>query len=770
MSSSRLSFQHIGLFGYSVGSLNFLEDGLEWRDRNNLVKSFDKENISHGTWAIFGSKGHLKFYLSDGKIIRFDGFTKADKESIMKFTERLGLMIEDEVVSTEGNNFGEVIIDEKKMYMLGPSGKQAFEIRIDNISNCMMADKNGNEVEIQFHETDTGARDEDALVQIRFHFPSTQAENDEITLAEEFQRNIEKTITHSVTGHIIVEFTSEEGTFITPRGRYGIQMYSDFLRMHGAKYDYKIQYSDIDKLFLLPKPDGQHQAFVICLEKPIRQGNQRYQHLVLQAHMQDHTITVNLSEEELLSRYEGQLTREITMPLSNLYAKVFKIISGSKVFIPKNFKSDRDTNCVKCSLKANEGYLYPLEKSFVFINKPTIFISFEDIESVEFQRYKAAATSATRNFDLVVIIKQTAVTSEGKEFAFSGIDRSEYNTLYQFLNSKKLRIRNIDESAQTSSLLDRLKEELGGDVDEDDEDDEDSDFEENKDDDDSGDDSGDDDEEDEDEEPIKEKSRSKEKEKSSTPKKKIVKAKDDDQDDEDEDEEKPVKLKTKGKAKESDPDAGDKRKRTPGKKDKNAPKKARTAYTYFLDAKRATVKDENPNANFGELSKLVGDLWKNLSAEDKAHYEGLARKDKDRYEKDMSDYVPPDDEDDSKGKKKKKAKKDKNAPKGFQTAYLLYSSDQRKALKEKNPELTIGEMSKMIGISWKTVSAEDKAVYEEKSKKDKQRYTEELATYKSSQGTPAAGKMDVEADDDDAGDVEEEDDEGDGDEDEDDDE
>lgn len=47
------------------------------------------------------------------------------------------------------------------------------------------------------------------------------------------------------------------------------------------RYDYKIQYNDISKLFLLEKPDERYVAFVVSLDKPIRQGQQKYQHLVL---------------------------------------------------------------------------------------------------------------------------------------------------------------------------------------------------------------------------------------------------------------------------------------------------------------------------------------------------------------------------------------------------------------------------------------------------------------------------------------------------------
>ena len=52
-------------------------------------------------------------------------------------------------------------------------------------------------------------------------------------------------------------------------------MLSTSLYMQGAQYSYKIKYEDIQSLFLLPKPDGGRMAFVISLEKPIRQGNQK---------------------------------------------------------------------------------------------------------------------------------------------------------------------------------------------------------------------------------------------------------------------------------------------------------------------------------------------------------------------------------------------------------------------------------------------------------------------------------------------------------------
>jgi structure-specific recognition protein 1 len=68
---------------------------------------------------------------------------------------------------------------------------------------------------------------------------------------------------------------------LTPRGRYSIEMFPSFLRLHGKSYDYKIQYSHISRLFQLPKPDQRYIYFVISVDPPIKQGQTRYPHIVL---------------------------------------------------------------------------------------------------------------------------------------------------------------------------------------------------------------------------------------------------------------------------------------------------------------------------------------------------------------------------------------------------------------------------------------------------------------------------------------------------------
>jgi structure-specific recognition protein 1 len=111
------------------------------------------------------------------------------------------------------------------------------------------------------------------------------------------------------------------------------------------------------------------------------------------------------------------------------------------VFVPKQYKSARDLFFVRCSIKASDGLLYPLAKSFIFINKPTVIIAFDSVDYIEFKRYEPVANSATRNFDMAVHVKGGG-DEDSREYTFLSIDRSEYAFLIDYLTSKELKIKN----------------------------------------------------------------------------------------------------------------------------------------------------------------------------------------------------------------------------------------------------------------------------------------------------------------------------------------
>ena len=62
------------------------------------------------------------------------------------------------------------------------------------------------------------------------------------------------------------------------------------------------------------------------------------------------------------------------------------------------------------------------------------------------------------------------------------------------------------------------------------------------------------------------------------------------------------------------------------KKAKKAEKKANgikrkpSAFANYMKTIRTSVKNENPDASFGDISKIVGEKWKNLTNEEKQQY------------------------------------------------------------------------------------------------------------------------------------------------------
>lgn len=114
------------------------------------------------------------------------------------------------------------------------------------------------------------------MVEIRFHVPGTQSkvkgsdagsqksddeEEEEVSAAQAFHETIkDRANIGQISGNMILSF--EEVLVLTPRGRYDMDMFPDFLRLRGKTYDYKIAFTSIGRLFLLPK-DDQHVLFIV---------------------------------------------------------------------------------------------------------------------------------------------------------------------------------------------------------------------------------------------------------------------------------------------------------------------------------------------------------------------------------------------------------------------------------------------------------------------------------------------------------------------------
>ena len=160
------------------------------------------------------------------------------------------------------------------------SNKTAFELPLKQVANSNIAGR--TEVSLEFVPTSPGKKAKsapDEMVEIRFYVPGTQSKSrgseagseksdgeedgEEVSAAQAFHDAIkDKAEIGQVSGDLVLSF--EEVLVLTPRGRYDVDMFLDFLRLRGKTYDYKILYSSISRLFLLPK-DDQHVLFIVSM-------------------------------------------------------------------------------------------------------------------------------------------------------------------------------------------------------------------------------------------------------------------------------------------------------------------------------------------------------------------------------------------------------------------------------------------------------------------------------------------------------------------------
>jgi len=123
-----------------------------------------------------------------------------------------------------------------------------------------------------------------------------------------------------------------------------------------------------------------------------------------------------------------------------------------------------------------------------------------------------------------------------------------------------------------------------------------------------------------------------------------------------------------------------------------------------------------------EISRRCGEIWKTMTDREKAPYYEMAEEDKSRYEKQMLDWRPGQIFQGTEGR-------DPGAPKRYMSSYIFFSNDYRPIVREKDPTLTLPEVSRCLGIAWKNLTAEQRLPYERRANEDKERYNRDMMVY-----------------------------------------
>ncbi|GAA6017728.1 hypothetical protein JCM10207_000477 [Rhodosporidiobolus poonsookiae] len=467
--------------GPAAGKLRIAPSGLGWKssDENEAVVTVPGSDIKWISWIRVARNYQMRIGTHKQRTT-FDGFVREDFERLSNLCKQYyNITIETKDISVRGWNWGVAEVQSDDLAFL-VAGKTAFTIPLPQVSNTSIQKA---EVALEFSsalpappadgQEDAVARKKrlraqpDEVSEMRLYIPGSargmkkkgdkakakaegakeesedeDEESDEEEgegAAQAFHDAVkEKAAIGQVTGESFC--TIGDVLCVTPRGRFDIDIYPEFMRLRGKTYDYRVTYPQIQRLFLLPKPDDIHTQLVVNIDPPIRQGQTRYPYLVMQFTKDEiMELDLNLDEETIQQKYDGNLKQHYDDPAYEVVSLLFRVLTQKKVITPGNFQSHDGQAAVKCNLKANEGQLYFLEKQLLFISKQPTLVSFSEISAVVLARVGGALPSA-RTFDLAIRLKDAA--SGSQPLVFSALNKEELQNITDFLTMKKIKVKN----------------------------------------------------------------------------------------------------------------------------------------------------------------------------------------------------------------------------------------------------------------------------------------------------------------------------------------
>jgi len=142
-------------------------------------------------------------------------------------------------------------------------------------------------------------------------------------------------------------------------------------------------------------------------------------------------------------------------------------------------------------------------------------------------------------------------------------------------------------------------------------------------------------------------------------------------------------------------------------------------------AKQQEIKDElGSTSTVTEVSKRSAEMWRNLPAEERAYWDDVATKDKQRYMAEKASYTGP------WQVPWKRAKKDPSAPKRPMSAFLYFSQERRRIIKDKNPGMRNTEVSRVLGDMWRNAPEEERNPHIEREAREREKYKVAIAKWR----------------------------------------
>eukprot|EP00762_Andalucia_godoyi_P006494 ANDGO_02840.mRNA.1 FACT complex subunit POB3 len=457
------------------GLLSLFDDRIQWdsKKKDNQVAVF-KQDLRSVTWSRSSLLYEIGCRIKAGGIVRFQGLLEKDRENISSWIrEKFNVQVENVELSVTGRNWGTVSIPGTEIVVTGSDEKLLLSVPLGEISGAIVQGK--SEVSLEFNKPGSknglskeafNASDH-VLSEIRFNIPlaakvSLKDGEDPAEGPDEFQRVVVDRAEIVDNKDIICSF--DDVKFHHPRSNFKIDFGKGFMRLIGKSHSHRVDFEMIQKMFCIgpDEEDAKAMYFVMVIQPPLRQGKSAYNILVAEFDRDDmfnetSPFPLNITEDEIKREYpDSRLQENMVGALWEVFVSVIKGLSKHKVIGSGSFQDYAKTTCVACAHKHDRGFLFPLDRSILFVPKPQ-FAYHKEISLIKIQRVGRSS------FDITFILDKRA------SLQFSQISPELKDALVKFFREKQVEVEDAVAQAGDEAAVEDF--DLGEEEDDDDEED-----------------------------------------------------------------------------------------------------------------------------------------------------------------------------------------------------------------------------------------------------------------------------------------------------------
>ena len=409
-----------------LGHFKVTKDQLGWQCTGHDQVRWHGREVQRVEWQACGGDKHmLKLCIKgDMSFNRFVGFQGKDLQTLKShFSKHFNVELQEIPVATQGHSWGDVKIahDSSLRLMLGE--QTSFELDIPELSQVSAVGR--TELSLEFHEDAFAEPEDEVLSQIRFFVPDGVG-----TSVEQLKNELQRLAGLSAAGETLASF--RDISMVAPRGKHNLDFYPRALTVHGKTQTYTIKYTSVARIFLLDMPSDRQKMLIVGLSQPLRSGNQSHPLLGMRIDAEAMVNTAGIVPEDAWKACAGLMVKRSDClssaqePLYQVLGMLLKGFSGKPAVAPADefkVKHPENLQSVRCAFRAENGHVFFLKKSMIFVPRPIMWLKYSDISTLELRKHPWRKNS----FDMVV------VKIAGSEIEFKHIDMCVFEAVFAFM-------------------------------------------------------------------------------------------------------------------------------------------------------------------------------------------------------------------------------------------------------------------------------------------------------------------------------------------------